>query len=103
MPVRCRCGWRRCRCVVAPIVSDADAYATEVASVLRDAGLRVEADLRNEKINSKIRDHAMQKIPVILIVGRKEAEDKTVTLRFRGEERQETIPLSDVALRLARA
>ncbi|MEK6805692.1 MAG: threonine--tRNA ligase [Pseudomonadota bacterium] len=88
------------QCVVAPIVSDADAYATEVVAVLRDAGLRVEADLRNEKINAKIRDHAMQKIPVIVVVGRKEAEDKTVTLRFRGTERQETIPMSEAAQRI---
>ena len=90
------------QCVVAPIVSDADAYATEVSNLLRDSGLRVEADLRNEKINSKIRDHAMQKIPVIVVVGRKEAEEKTVTLRFRGTEQQETIPLSEAAQRIAR-
>ena len=79
--------------VIAPIVSDADAYAVEVAAQLGDAGLRVETDLRNEKINAKIRDHSLQKMPVIIVVGRKEAEDKTVTLRFRGEERQETLPL----------
>ena len=62
--------------VVAPIVSDADDYAEEVCSTLRKAGIRVEADLRNEKINYKIREHASKKIPVIAVVGRKEAEQK---------------------------
>ena len=89
--------------VVAPIVSDADSYATEVADVLGDAGLRVQTDLRNEKINLKIREHSLQKLPVIIIVGRKEAEEKTVTLRFRGEERQETMPLTEAVERLKRA
>jgi threonyl-tRNA synthetase len=86
--------------VVTPIVSDADAYATEVAAQLTDAGLRVETDLRNEKINYKIREHALQKIPVIVIVGRKEAEQKTVTLRMRGEEKQDTLPLQEAVARL---
>jgi threonyl-tRNA synthetase len=89
--------------VVAPIVSDADAYATHVCAELRKAGLRAETDLRNEKINYKIREHATQKIPVIVVVGRKEAEEGTVTLRFRGEERQETLPLKDAVGRLALA
>ena len=86
--------------VVTPIVSDADAYAKEVAAQLASAGLRVETDLRNEKINYKIREHALQKIPVMCIVGRREAEEKTVTLRFRGEERQETLPLAQAVERL---
>ncbi|WP_420467849.1 threonine--tRNA ligase [Panacagrimonas sp.] len=86
--------------VVAPIVSDADGYATQVCEAMKKAGLRVEADLRNEKINYKIREHASQKIPVIVVVGRKEAEEGTVTLRFRGEERQETLPLADAVQRL---
>ncbi len=86
--------------VVAPIVSDADEYAAEVCTALRAAGLRAESDLRNEKINYKIREHATQKIPVIAIVGRKEAEEGTVTLRFRGEEKQETLSLKDAVARL---
>ncbi len=86
--------------VVAPIVSDADAYAAEVCEALKNANIRAEADLRNVKINYKIREHALQKIPVILVVGRKEAEDGTVTLRFRGEERQETLPLGEAVARL---
>jgi threonyl-tRNA synthetase len=86
--------------VVAPIVSDADAYAREVRAVLMDAGVRAEADLRNEKINYKIREHSHQKIPLIAVVGRKEAELRTVTLRRFGEERQETLPLDQVVARL---
>ena len=86
--------------VVAPIVSDADEYAKKVCAELRKAGFRAEADLRNEKINYKIREHATQKIPVIVVVGRKEAEEGTVTLRFRGEERQETLPLAEAVRRL---
>jgi threonyl-tRNA synthetase len=86
--------------VIAPIVSDADGYATQVCSALKDAGLRADTDLRNEKINYKIREHATHKIPVIVIVGRKEAEERTVTLRFRGEEKQETLPLDAAVARL---
>jgi threonyl-tRNA synthetase len=78
---------------VAPIVSDADAYAEEVCAMLKGAGMRVQSDLRNEKINYKIREHSLQKVPVIAIVGRKEAEERTVTLRRLGSERQETLPL----------
>ncbi|HUP90892.1 MAG TPA: threonine--tRNA ligase [Solimonas sp.] len=87
--------------VVATIVSDADNYATEVAAQLAEAGIRVETDLRNEKINYKIREHAMQKVPVIVIAGRKEAEERTVTLRWRGVEAQQTVPLSGLAAHLA--
>ncbi|MDB5988543.1 MAG: threonine--tRNA ligase, partial [Nevskia sp.] len=87
--------------VVTPIVSDADAYATEVAAQLDAAGLRVQTDLRNEKINYKIREHSMQKVPVIVVVGRKEAEEQTVTLRRLGSERQETLPLADAVAQLA--
>ena len=86
--------------VVAPIVSDADAYACEVSATLTAAGVRAGHDLSNEKINKKIRELAMQRIPVIVVVGRKEAEERTVTLRFRGEERQETLPLADAIERL---
>jgi len=87
--------------VVAPIVSDADAYSREVAAALDSAGLRVETDLRNEKITYKIREHSLQKVPVIVVVGRKEAEEKTVTLRRLGSERQETLPLAVAVAKLA--
>jgi threonyl-tRNA synthetase len=81
--------------MVTPIVSDADAYASEVAQALNDAGLRAATDLRNEKINYKIREHSLQKIPVIAVVGRREAEERTVTLRRLGTERQETLRLDE--------
>ena len=62
--------------VVATIVSDADAYAEEVAKRLEGVGLRVDADLRNEKINYKVREHSVAKVPVMLVVGRREAEEQ---------------------------
>ncbi|MES0872653.1 threonine--tRNA ligase [Sinimarinibacterium thermocellulolyticum] len=86
--------------VVAPIVSDADGYATEVCEALKRAGIRAETDLRNEKINYKIREHATHKIPVIAVVGRKEAEERTVTLRFRGQDQQKTVPFDAVLAHL---
>jgi threonyl-tRNA synthetase len=86
--------------VVAPIVSDADGYASEIAGLLQQRGLRVESDLRNEKINYKIREHSLQKVPVIVIVGRKEAEARTATLRRLGSEQQETLPLDQAIARL---
>ncbi|GAC1632092.1 MAG: threonine--tRNA ligase [Nevskia sp.] len=89
--------------VVTPIVSDADAYASEVAAELAKRDLRVQTDLRNEKINYKIREHSLQKVPVIVVVGRKEAEERTVTLRRLGSERQETLPLADAIAQLSAA
>ena len=74
--------------VVATITSDADDYARAVAAKLQAAGLRVETDLRNEKINYKIREHSVAKTPVIAVVGRKEAETGQVALRFLGSEGQ---------------
>jgi len=84
--------------VVATITSDADDYAHEVAQALREAGLRVETDLRNEKINYKIREHSLAKTPIIAVVGRKEAEDRTVALRRLGAgNTQELISLDKAA------
>ena len=75
--------------VVATIVSEADAYALEVAAKLTAAGIRVETDLRNEKINYKVREHSLAKVPLLLVVGKREAEEKTVAPRRLGsEERQ---------------
>ncbi|WP_194744379.1 threonine--tRNA ligase [Thermaurantiacus tibetensis] len=79
--------------VVATIVSDADGWAGEVAAALAAAGLRVETDFRNEKINLKVREHSLMKVPVMLVVGRREAAERTVAVRRLGEERQETLPL----------
>ncbi|WP_274961447.1 His/Gly/Thr/Pro-type tRNA ligase C-terminal domain-containing protein, partial [Lentibacter algarum] len=77
--------------VVASIVSDADDYVNEVVAALRKAGVRAEADTRNEKINYKVREHSLGKVPVILAIGMKEVEDRTVSVRRLGETRTETI------------
>jgi threonyl-tRNA synthetase len=79
--------------VVATIVSDANDYAEEVAKTLSAAGLRVKTDLRNEKINYKIREHSHAHIPVILVVGKREAEEKTVAVRRLGGQSQEILAL----------
>ncbi|HEU4961982.1 MAG TPA: threonine--tRNA ligase [Sphingomonas sp.] len=88
--------------VVATIVSDADDYANEVADRLRAAGLRVETDLRNEKINYKVREHSLAKVPNLLVLGKREADEGTVALRPLGEgARQEVLGLDEVVARLA--
>ncbi len=87
--------------VVATITQEADAYAREVADALRAAGLRVEIDLRNEKVGYKVREHSLQKIPVIAVVGRKEAEEKTVALRRFGGEAQTMAGLDAAAKAIA--
>jgi threonyl-tRNA synthetase len=86
---------------VATIVSDADAYAQEVAAALRAAGLAVKTDLSNQKINAKVRDHSLQRVPVIAVVGRREAEEGRVALRRLGGEAQEVLPLAEAVARLA--
>jgi threonyl-tRNA synthetase len=83
--------------VIATITSDADGYAHEVVAAARRAGLRVEQDLRNEKINYKVREHSLAKVPALLAVGRKEAADRTVSVRRLGKEGQQVMPL-DAAL-----
>ena len=89
--------------VVATIVSDADDYAREVAATLEATGLRVETDLRNEKINYKVREHSLAHVPYLLVVGKREAEERTVALRPLGADaRQEVLPL-DAGRRTARA
>ncbi|WP_086618239.1 threonine--tRNA ligase [Erythrobacter tepidarius] len=86
--------------VVATIVSDADPYADHVARQLRAAGIRVETDLRNEKINYKVREHALAKVPHLLVVGKREAEDGTVALRTLGAEHQKVMPLAEAVAML---
>ena len=81
--------------VVAPIVSEFDGYATEVAEKLKAAGLQAKTDLRNEKINYKVREHSMAKIPVIAVVGAKEKENGTVTVRRLGSEKQSVMKLDE--------
>jgi threonyl-tRNA synthetase len=85
---------------VATITSAADEYAKEAAAALRQAGLRVETDLRNEKINYKVREHSNQKVPVIAVVGEREAQDRTVALRRLGSKQQEVLALDDAVDRL---
>jgi threonyl-tRNA synthetase len=75
--------------VVATIVSDADSYAQSLVEQLRAAGLRAEADLRNEKINYKVREHSLAKVPVMLVVGRREADEGTVAVRRLGSDGQQ--------------
>jgi threonyl-tRNA synthetase len=79
--------------VVATIVSDADDYAEKVLARLKEAGLRAEADLRNEKINYKVREHSMAKVPVLLVAGKREAEEATVSVRRLGSQKQEVMSL----------
>ena len=81
--------------VVATIVSDADDYATEALSKLRAAGIRTEADLRNEKINYKVREHSLAKVPHLLVVGKREAEEGTVAVRTLGEKEQRVMSLDE--------
>jgi threonyl-tRNA synthetase len=86
--------------VVATIVSDADEYARKVAAELAKAGIRVELDLRNEKINRKVPDHIAQRVPVLAVVGRREAEEGQLVLRRLPGREQETLPLSEAVARL---
>src|SRR5215217_3290313 len=81
--------------VVATITSEADDYAKVVAAAARRAGLRVEIDLRNEKINYKVREHSLAKIPALLVVGKKEAESHSVSIRRLGSEGQKVLPTDD--------
>ena len=87
--------------MVATVVSDADAYAKEASELLKTAGLRVESDLRNEKINYKVREHSLAKVPYLLVAGRREAENATLTVRKLGSDAQENLALSAVAHMLA--
>ena len=81
--------------VVATIVSDADEYAKEAVAKLEAAGIRVESDLRNEKINYKVREHSHAKVPHLLVVGNREAEEGTVAVRTLGEQQQKVMPLDE--------
>ena len=88
--------------VVATIVSDADDYAREVTAKLAAAGIRVETDLRNEKINYKVREHSVAKVPNLLVVGKREAEEGKVALRQLGSDRQQFVPLDEAIAMLVR-
>ncbi|ADH89311.1 threonyl-tRNA synthetase [Ancylobacter novellus DSM 506] len=81
--------------VVATITSDGDPYAEEIAAAARKMGLRVELDLRNEKINYKVREHSVAKVPALIVVGRKEAAERTVSIRRLGSQNQTTLTLDE--------
>jgi threonyl-tRNA synthetase len=88
--------------VVCTIVSDADAYAGEVVAALRQAGLRADADLRNEKINYKVREHSLAKVPVLLVLGKREAEERKVSIRRLGSQAQSVVGLPEAIAELAK-
>jgi threonyl-tRNA synthetase len=88
--------------VVASITNDADDYAGKVAETLRAAGLRVETDLRPDKINYKVREHSLAKVPLLIAIGKREAEQNTLSLRRLGGEKQETLALDAAAATLKR-
>jgi threonyl-tRNA synthetase len=87
--------------VVATITNEADDYAYEVLAAARQVGLRVEADLRNEKITYKVREHSLAKVPVLMVVGKKEAAERTVSLRRLGSQAQVSMPLAEALKALA--
>jgi len=88
--------------VVATIVSEADEFAEEVVATLKKAGIRAEADLRNEKINYKVREHSVAKVPVLLVVGKREAENRQVAMRRLGSPDQEIVALDQAVVTLTR-
>ena len=87
--------------VVVTIVNDADGYAEEVASTLRAAGVRVDTDLRNEKINYKVREHSLAHVPLILAVGRRDMDNRTVAIRRLGSDKQEVLELGAAVTKLS--
>ena len=86
--------------VVATIVSDADGYAEKLVRQLKDAGIRAELDVRNEKINYKVREHSVGKVPLMFVVGKREAEENTVSVRRLGTEGQKVMPAMDAIVQL---
>src|SRR5262249_33550658 len=88
--------------VMIPIAERHVDYAEKVASELRAAGVRVDVDARNEKMNAKIREHALQKVPFLLVVGDKEAEANKVNVRTRGKEKTEDMPTPEFVEKIRR-
>ncbi len=85
---------------VLTVTQEADAYAQEISILLQSKGIRGEVDIRNEKISYKIREYSLQKIPILLILGQKEVEDRTVTLRYFGTKEQEVLSLDEMVAKL---
>ena len=81
--------------VIATITSDADEYAEEVTQQMENAGLRTEMDLRNEKINYKVREHSLMKTPVLIALGKREVEEGTVSIRRLGQKGQKVVSLAE--------
>ncbi len=88
--------------MVCTITSEADAYAVEVCDALKKAGLRADADLRNEKINYKVREHSVTKVPVILVVGKREMDERAVNIRRLGSQEQKAMSLADALTTLVK-
>jgi threonyl-tRNA synthetase len=86
--------------VVATVTAAADDYAEDVAKTMKTAGLRVETDLRNEKIGYKVREHAMKKVPIQIAVGAREADERTVSIRRHGQKESQTLMLADAVAKL---
>ncbi len=82
--------------IIATITSDSDIYADNIFNQLKDSGLRVEKDIRNEKIGYKIREHSAAKIPVIMVIGKKESENKTVSVRRLGSAKNEVYKIDEI-------
>jgi len=89
------------QCVVATVTGTADDYAVEVHKQLLEAGVRAELDIRNEKINYKVREHSVQKVPALFVVGAREAEEKTVAIRRLGSKAQNVVQLDQAVQDLA--
>jgi len=86
---------------VLTITSDANDYAEEVAEALRAAGLRAEIDIRNEKISYKVREHSVEKIPVLLAIGQREVDERNVAMRRLGSKQQSVLSLEDAVADLS--
>jgi threonyl-tRNA synthetase len=91
------------QCVVAPITDEAGDYAQTVLKTLKDKGLRADIDARNEKINYKIREHSVAKVPYIFVVGKREAEDSTVAIRQLGTQDQKILSLDEASALLEKS
>src|SRR5918992_272305 len=87
--------------MVCTIVSEADTYAKEALHALKRAGLRADIDLRNEKINYKVREHSISKVPVLFVAGKREAEERTVSIRRLGSPEQKVMKLADAIRKLS--
>ena len=89
------------KAVVLPIASEFDNYAKNIFEQFMKAGINTEVDLKNQKINYKIREHFLSKVPLLLICGQKEVDSKSITIRKLGSDKQETLPLSEAIKKIS--